>query len=56
MSKSNDKRGEPRPNSNQKLPVGHFESDGLSKGQQSGPVRKSWDAEQGKRPRGEQSK
>jgi hypothetical protein len=49
-------QGEVRPQANQRLPKGHFDSDGLSQGEQSGAVRKSWDAEQGKRPEGEQTR
>ena len=38
---------------NQRLPKDHFAPDGLSEGKQTGPVRKEWDAYQGKRTEGE---
>ena len=55
MRKS-DERAESRAQPNQKLPPGHFDRDGMSQGKQDGAVRKTWDAEQGPRPAGEQSR
>ncbi len=49
-----DKR--PSDNADQKLPKGHFDRDGMSNGKQTGPVRKSWDAQQGPRERQPESK
>jgi hypothetical protein len=43
MAKPNDQR-QVQPQPNQRLPAGHFDSDGKSQGQQSGAVRKSPDA------------
>ncbi len=51
-----EERGESRANTNQRLPPGHFDRDGLSQGKQEGAVRKTWDAEQGPRPDSDQSK
>jgi hypothetical protein len=57
MRKSDERRtGECRPANNQTMPRGHFDREGLSQGKQEGAVRKSWDAEQGPRPAGEQRK
>jgi hypothetical protein len=42
-------------NSNQRLPKGHFDSDGLSQGKAVGPVRSDCDAYQGPRPGGEET-
>ena len=45
MSKqSNTKPSESRSNSNQRIPAGHFNSDGQSEGKQSGAVRPTSDA------------
>ncbi len=38
-------------NAPQQLPKGHFNRDGMSEGKQTGAVRKTWDAEQGSRPK-----
>jgi hypothetical protein len=46
-----DERSEAQPC--QRLPKGHFDSDGKSQGEQTGAVRKSPDAYQGPRDRGE---
>ncbi|HWW29940.1 MAG TPA: hypothetical protein VNY80_09990 [Steroidobacteraceae bacterium] len=54
MSKR-DERGESRAQPNQRLPKGHFDSDGLSEGAQTGCVRRSPDAYQGPRPEGGES-
>ncbi len=56
MAKRDDDHDECKPQPNQRLPKDHFDTDGLSQGQQSGPVRKSWDAEQGPRPAGGERK
>jgi hypothetical protein len=55
MVKREDNR-ESRAQPNQRIPKDHFAPDGLSNGPQTGAVRKSWDAEQGPRPQGEQRK
>jgi hypothetical protein len=47
-------RGESRAQPNQRLPKGHFDSDGLSQGKQEGPCRPTADAYQGPRPAGEE--
>jgi len=44
-------RSEPQPN--QRLPKGHFDSDGMSQGKPDGPCRPTADAYQGPRERGE---
>ena len=38
------------PQANQRLPKGHFDSDGLSQGRREGAVRPQDDAQQGPRP------
>jgi hypothetical protein len=53
MSKRESERGESRAQPNQRLPKGHFDSDGLSEGKQTGPVRPTCDAYQGPRSEGE---
>jgi hypothetical protein len=49
------KREQDQPESqpNQRLPKGHFDSDGLSQGKPAGPVRSDCDAYQGPRSEGE---
>lgn len=49
-------QGESRAQPNQRLPKGNFNSDGLSQGKATGPVRPGWDAEQGPRPKSEESR
>jgi hypothetical protein len=51
-SKRDEHRSEPQPC--QRLPKGHFDSDGLSQGKQEGPCRPTADAYQGPRPAGEE--
>lgn len=46
-------RGESECNSNQRLPSGNWNSDGLSQGKQEGAVRPTPDAYQGPRSEGE---
>ena len=56
MPKREERSEESRAQPNQRLPKGHFDSDGLSRGEQTGAVRKSPDAEQGPRPEREESR
>jgi hypothetical protein len=53
MPKRESERGESRAQPNQRLPKGHFDSDGLSQGKQEGPCRPTADAYQGLRSEGE---
>jgi hypothetical protein len=53
--KRESERGESRAQPNQRLPKGHFDSDGLSQGKAVGPVRSDCDAYQGPRPGGEET-
>lgn len=48
-------RGESRAQPNQRLPKGHFDSDGKSQGERDGCVRSTPDAYQGPRPSGGES-
>jgi hypothetical protein len=50
-SKRDERQSESQPN--QRLPKGHFDSDGLSQGKPTGPVRSDCDAYQGPRSEGE---
>ena len=51
MSKRDERQSESQPC--QRLPKGHFDSDGLSQGKPTGPVRSDCDAYQGPRSEGE---
>jgi len=51
MPKRDEHRSEPQPN--QRLPKGHFDSDGVSQGKRDGPCRPTPNAYQGPRERGE---
>lgn len=51
MPKRDERRSESQPC--QRLPKGHFDSDGVSQGKQDGAVRPTADAYQGPRDRGE---
>jgi hypothetical protein len=53
MPKRESERGESRAQPNQRLPRGHFDSDGLSQGKEKGPVRSECDAYQGPRSEGD---
>jgi hypothetical protein len=53
MAGNREERGESRAQPNQRLPKGHFDSDGLSQGKQDGAVRPTADAYQGPRSEGE---
>jgi hypothetical protein len=53
MPKRESERGESRAQPNQRLPKGHFDSDGRSEGKSTGPVRPTHDAYQGPRSEGE---
>ncbi len=44
MGEKRQERGEPRSQSDPRLPRGHFNSEGMSQGKQEGPVRKTPDA------------
>ncbi len=46
-------RRESRPRAEQKIPKDHWDTDGLSRGKQTGPVRKSPDACNGRGRRNE---
>lgn len=48
-------QGETYCNANQRLPKGHFDADGLSKGKETGPMRSTPDAFQGQRSEGEET-
>jgi hypothetical protein len=51
MAKRDERRSEAQPN--QRLPKGHFDSDGLSQGERDGTCRPTPDAYQGPRSEGE---
>jgi hypothetical protein len=52
MSKPKYPKGEPKCNSNQRLP-GNWDANGVSSGKQTGAVRTAPDAYQGSRPKSE---